>query len=55
MAETTLLGPLTGHAEFDSLIAALADEHDAEKAEAIREGIVDCSRSAVVGPKWVFE
>ncbi|MDH3576942.1 MAG: adenylate/guanylate cyclase domain-containing protein [Gammaproteobacteria bacterium] len=41
MAETTLLGPLTGHAEFDSLIAALADEHDAEKAEAIREGIVD--------------
>lgn len=41
MAETALLGPLTGHTEFDLLIAALADEHDAEKAEAIREGIVD--------------
>ena len=41
MAETTLLGPLTGHAEFDSLIAELADEYDAEKAEAIREGIIE--------------
>lgn len=41
MAETTFLGPLTGHAEFDSLIAELADEHNTEKAEAIRAGIVD--------------
>ena len=41
MAETAHLGPLTGHAEFDLLIGALADEHDAEKAEAIREEIID--------------
>ena len=41
MAETSLLEPLTGHIGFDSLIAKLADEHDADKAEAIREGIVD--------------
>ena len=41
MAEIAHTDPLTGHAEFDSLIAKLADEHDAEKAEAIREGIID--------------
>ena len=28
--------PLTGHSEFDSLIASMANEHDADKAEAIR-------------------
>jgi hypothetical protein len=28
--------PLTDHAEFDSLISAMANEHDADKAEAIR-------------------
>ena len=33
--------PLTGHAEFDLLIAKLADEHDAEKAEVIRAGIIE--------------
>lgn len=31
--------PLTGHPEFDSLIARFADETDAEKAEAIRQQI----------------
>lgn len=41
MADTAHTEPLTGHVEFDSLIAKLADEHDAEKAEAIRERIID--------------
>ena len=41
MAETSFLEPLTGHAEFDSLIEKLADECDADKAESIREGIID--------------
>lgn len=41
MADTAHTEPLTGHVEFDSLIAKLADEHDAEKAEAIREGVID--------------
>lgn len=41
MAETTFIGPLTGHTEFDALIAQLADEHDDDKAEAIRSGIID--------------
>ena len=41
MADTAHTEPLTGHVEFDSLIAKLADEYDAEKAEAIREGIID--------------
>ncbi len=35
----TLVDPLTGHAEFDSMIASFADETDADKAEAIRQGI----------------
>jgi len=35
----TLVDPLTGHAEFDSMIANFADETDADKAEAIRQGI----------------
>ena len=41
MAESAHTGPLTGHAEFDSLIAELADEYNAEKAEAIRERVID--------------
>ena len=41
MADTAHTEPLTGHVEFDSLIAILADEHDAEKAEAIREVVID--------------
>jgi hypothetical protein len=36
MAASYLREPLTGHAGFDSLIAAMADERDAEKTEAIR-------------------
>lgn len=39
MAENLILGPLTGHAEFDSLIAALADAPDADKARAIEDEI----------------
>ena len=35
MAQTRI-APLTGHAEFDALIASFADETDADKAEAIR-------------------
>jgi len=34
-----LVDPLTGHTEFDSMIANFADETDADKAEAIRQGI----------------
>lgn len=36
MAGSSSREPLTGNAEFDSLIAAMADERDADKAEAIR-------------------
>lgn len=35
MAETLILAPLTGHAEFDSLIADLADAPDVDSAKAI--------------------
>lgn len=37
----TYIEPLTGHEKFDSLIAELADEHDADKAEDIRAGIIE--------------
>lgn len=37
----TLVDPLTGHPEFDSMIASFAEETDADKAEAIRQGIWD--------------
>jgi class 3 adenylate cyclase len=33
------IDPLTGHAEFDSLIARFSDESDSEKAETIRQTI----------------
>lgn len=36
MAGSSSREPLTGHAKFDSLIAAMADERDADKAEATR-------------------
>jgi len=36
MAEIAFHEPLTGHAEFDDLIAAFSDEPDPERAEAIR-------------------
>lgn len=41
MAETTYHEPLTGHDEFDSLIADFSDEPDAQKAEEIRQRIWD--------------
>lgn len=39
MAETSRIDPLTGHTEFDSLITSFAEEHDEQKAEAIRHSI----------------
>ncbi len=39
MAETSLIDPLTGHTEFDSLITSFADETNADKAELIRQSI----------------
>ena len=41
MAELAFHEPLTGHAEFDDLIAKYSEEPDPDKAEAIREGIWD--------------
>jgi len=41
MAEVAFHEPLTGHAEFDDLIAKFAEETDPQKAEAIRQGIWD--------------
>lgn len=41
MAEFSLRASLTGHSKFDSLIAAMAHEHDADKVEAIRRSIWD--------------
>jgi adenylate cyclase len=41
MAGSSLKAPLTGHAEFDALIAAFSDEHDADKSEVIRQRIWD--------------
>ncbi len=39
MADTSLIEPLTGNLEFDSLIAAYADEGDTDKADATRHQI----------------
>ena len=41
MAELAFHEPLTGHAEFDDLIAKYSEEPDPDKAEAIRQGIWD--------------
>ncbi len=41
MAGSSHKEALTGHAGFDSLMAAFADEHDADKAEVIRQRIWD--------------
>lgn len=41
MADLAFHEPLTGHAEFDNLIANFAEEPDPAKAEAIRQGIWD--------------
>ena len=39
MTDVAFHEPLTGHDEFDALIAKFADEPDPNKAESIREGI----------------
>lgn len=41
MAENAFHQPLTGHAEFDKLIAEFADEPDPDRAERIRSSIWD--------------
>lgn len=41
MTGSSAKAPLTGHAEFDSLITAFADERDTEKSEVIRNRIWD--------------
>lgn len=41
MADVAFHEPLTGHDEFDTLIARFADEPDPERAEEIRLGIWD--------------
>jgi len=53
MGESTLTEPLTGDVEFDSLIAKLADEHNAEKAEKIRAGIIE--KFAVHGTVFISD
>lgn len=53
MGGSTLIEPMTGNTEFDSLIAELADEHDADKAEAIRARIID--RFAVMGAVFISD
>lgn len=39
VADNSLIDPITGHTEFDSLITRFAEERDAEAAEAIRHSI----------------
>ena len=41
MAGSSIIEALTGHDRFDLLIAQMADEHDADRAEAIRQSIWD--------------
>ncbi len=41
MADVSFHEPLTGHDEFDSLIAKFSDEPDPQRAEEIRQGIWD--------------
>ena len=53
MGGNTIVEPLTGHADFDSLIAELAEERDPVKAEAIRQGIID--RFAVHGAVFISD
>jgi len=53
MADRSLAEPLTGHAEFDGLIAELAAEYDAGKAEIIRAGIID--KYAVHGAVFISD
>ena len=53
MAQSPLAEALTGHTEFDGLIAELAAEFDAEKAEVIRAGIID--KFAVHGAVFISD
>lgn len=53
MGGNTLIEPLTGHVEFDAMIAKLADEHDAQKAEVIRTGIIE--KFGVVGTVFISD
>lgn len=53
MGGNTIIEPLTGHADFDGLIAELADERDPVKAEAIREGII--KKFAVHGAVFISD
>ncbi len=53
MGGNTLIEPLSGHADFDALIAELADERDPDKAEVIRAGIID--RFAVHGAVFISD
>ena len=41
MARSSIKASLTGHADFDALIAAFADERDKDKSEVIRQRIWD--------------
>jgi len=53
MGGNTLIEPLSGHADFDALIAELAEERDPDKAEVIRAGIID--RFAVHGAVFISD
>ncbi|MGI9224064.1 MAG: adenylate/guanylate cyclase domain-containing protein [Woeseiaceae bacterium] len=53
MGENTFIEPLTGDADFDALIAELAEERDPDKAEAIREGIIN--KFAVHGAVFISD
>ena len=53
MAESPLAEPFTGHDEFDKMIAELAAEYDADKAEEIRARIIE--RFAVEGAVFISD
>ena len=53
MGGNTFIEPLTGHADFDALIAELAEERDPEKAEKIRAGIIE--KFAVHGAVFISD
>lgn len=53
MGGKTIIEPLTGNAEFDGQIASLADEHNPDKAEVIRAGIID--KYAVQGAVFISD
>ena len=53
MAEVAFHEPLTGHEEFDALIARFADEPDPDKAEGIRRGI--CEKFGTEGTVFISD